>query len=360
MPVLQPKRVARPKLNLVELREPEPDFLKNGPSGNICLSGVTLQVSPDMITGGTPIGSGEGQNSVSRLVYNGIVIARKDVRVQLTLGENNTNINTMLNKKLREVNVIKGCSSCPFIVHFYGYFVHKNQGCVNIHIFMEELALSASYLKKEVDSRNQRIPEFVIGRIVCSVTNALWFLKEKMQIIHRDIKPSNILIDYDGRVKICDFGISGILQNSIAVSQTGCQQYTAPEINELSLVQSPGYSIKSDIWSLGITIYELATLTFPYPSGLSEFMLSAHINSSPPPRLKKGEFTDDLVQFVEKLLQKNKDDRPNLNGVQDLAFFKKHDVPFSCIGTGVGNANHSSAERPSVGAWLDDLFFPSN
>ncbi|EGT29893.1 hypothetical protein CAEBREN_30283 [Caenorhabditis brenneri] len=253
MPVLQPKRVARPKLNLVELREPEPDFLKNGPSGNICLSGVTLQVSPDMITGGTPIGSGEGQNSVSRLVYNGIVIARKDVRVQLTLGENNTNINTMLNKKLREVNVIKGCSSCPFIVHFYGYFVHKNQGCVNIHIFMEELALSASYLKKEVDSRNQRIPEFVIGRIVCSVTNALWFLKEKM-----------------------------------------------------------------------------------------------------------GEFTDDLVQFVEKLLQKNKDDRPNLNGVQDLAFFKKHDVPFSCIGTGVGNANHSSAERPSVGAWLDDLFFPSN
>ncbi|KAF1747948.1 hypothetical protein GCK72_024414 [Caenorhabditis remanei] len=359
MPQLIPKRIARPKLDLPELREPEVDFLKNGPSGHICLSGVRLGVPPDMITGGTRIGSGEGHAAVYRLVYNGIVIARKDVRVQLTFGADNEDINKMLNKKLREVNVIKGCSPCPFIVHFYGYYVHKVIGCVNIHIFMEELALSASFLKREISERGQQIPEFVIGRIVCSVTHALWFLKEKMQIIHRDIKPSNILIDNDGRVKICDFGISGILQNSLAISATGVQQYTAPEINEQSLVHSPGYSIKSDIWSLGITIFELATLTFPYPSDISGICLSGAIYNSAPPRLRRGAFSDNLVDFVEKLLQKSKDDRPNLNGVMELAFFKEHDVPFSCIGTGEGNATNANAERPSVGKWLDDFLFPA-
>uniref|UniRef100_A0A1I7TJW9 mitogen-activated protein kinase kinase n=1 Tax=Caenorhabditis tropicalis TaxID=1561998 RepID=A0A1I7TJW9_9PELO len=158
------------------------------------------------------------------------------------------------------------------------------------------------------------------------------FLKEKMQIIHRDIKPSNILIDHDGRVKICDFGISGVLQNSVAMSETGCQQYTAPEINELALVHSPGYSIKSDIWSLGITIYELATLTFPYPAGLTEFALSAYINSTPAPSLQKGAFSKNLVDFVGIVLQKNKDDRPNLNGVQELEFFKKMMCRFLALG----------------------------
>lgn len=358
MPVQIPKRIARPKLDLPKFPEPEVDFLKNGPSGNICLSGVTLPVLPDMINGGTRIGSGEGNAAVHRLVYNGIVIARKDVRVELTLGGNPADINKMLDKKLREVDVIKGCSPCPFIVHFYGYYVHKHSSCVHIHIFMEELALSASFLKNEVSKRGDRIPEFVIGRIVCSVIHALWFLKEKMNIIHRDVKPSNILIDNDGRVKICDFGISGVLQNSLAVSATGCQQYTAPEINAQPLLFSPGYNIKSDIWSLGITIYELATLTLPYPIGQSQIVLTSLINNSPPPRLERGEHSDSIVNFVEALLQKNKDDRPNLNGVQELAFFREHDIPFSCIGTGMGDALHSMAERPSVGMWLDEILFP--
>ncbi|PIC18400.1 hypothetical protein B9Z55_024306 [Caenorhabditis nigoni] len=357
MPVVVPRRIARPKLDLPELKEPEIDFLKNGPTGNICLSGVTLPVVADMIYGGTRIGSGEGHAAVYRLVYNGMVIARKDVRVQLTAGGDNADINKMLNKKLREVDVIKGCSPCPFIVHFYGYYVHKSAGIVNIHIFMEELALSASFLKKEILRRKEKIPEFVIGRIVCSVVHALWFLKEKMNIIHRDIKPSNILIDNDGRVKICDFGISGILQDSLAVSAVGCQQYTAPEINAQALIFSPGYSIKSDIWSLGITIFELATLTLPYPADLQEFALTACINSSAPPRLKKGEHSDILVDFVEKLLQFDIDNRPNLTGVQELAFFREHDVPFSCVGTGMGVTDDNEANRPSVGAWLDEVRF---
>ena len=57
-----------------------------------------------------------------------------------------------------------------------------------------------------------------------------FFVKEKLQIMHRDVKPSNILIDKKGNIKLCDFGISGQLVNSIAKTRdAGCRPYMAPE-----------------------------------------------------------------------------------------------------------------------------------
>lgn len=57
---------------------------------------------------------------------------------------------------------------------------------------------------------------------------ALNYLKEKLKIIHRDVKPSNILLDKAGNIKLCDFGISGQLVDSIARTRdAGCQPYMA-------------------------------------------------------------------------------------------------------------------------------------
>ncbi|CCD62792.1 mitogen-activated protein kinase kinase [Caenorhabditis elegans] len=351
------RRMPRPKLDLPPLRETIPEVLKNGALGYICVSGRILSVPENLLYGGERIGNGEGQSAVYRLIYNGKLIARKDVAVRLPKGVDQDSTNKLMAKKLREVNVINGCAPCPFIVHFFGYYVHKYRDCVKIHIFMEEMALSASVLKTEALKQGGAIPEFVIGRIVCSVIHAMWFLKDRLQIIHRDIKPGNILIDYDGRVKICDFGICGILENSIAVSDTGCQQYTAPEILVKGVSNSPGYSIKSDIWSLGITIFELATLRYPYPVGFSEFTLLSAIVTTPAPYLERGTYSDSLVEFVSKLLQIKEADRPSIVAVKDLQFFLNNDTPFLCIGTGVGDSDNILNERPSVGAWLDDLFF---
>lgn len=65
---------------------------------------------------------------------------------------------------------------------------------------------------------------------------ALNYLKEELKIIHRDVKPSNILLDKRGNIKLCDFGISGQLVDSIARTRdAGCRPYMAVSIHVSSL-----------------------------------------------------------------------------------------------------------------------------
>ncbi|CAO1431240.1 unnamed protein product [Diamesa serratosioi] len=80
-------------------------------------------------------------------------------------------------------------------------------------------------------------------------------------ITHRDLKPENILVDNNHRLKIADFGISSILENSMGMNQTciGTLGYMAPEV----YLHKP-YTISCDIWALGIILYEMAMLSYPF------------------------------------------------------------------------------------------------
>jgi len=84
------------------------------------------------------------------------------------------------------------------------------------------------FYKFVYDIKKEEIPEAILGKIIVAAVNALNYLKEEHSIIHRDVKPSNILVNRLGEVKICDFGISGKLVDSIAASRdAGCQLYMA-------------------------------------------------------------------------------------------------------------------------------------
>ena len=91
-----------------------------------------------------------------------------------------------------------------------------------------------------------------------------FFAKElggKKKVLHRDIKPENILLNSKGQTKLTDFGISRDLNSTVAMAATfvGTATYMSPE---RALGQD--YSYASDIWSLGMVIYEMATLRPPF------------------------------------------------------------------------------------------------
>lgn len=157
---------------------------------------------------------------------------------------------------------MKSSNDCQYIVQFYGA-IFKEGDC---WISMEIMSTSLDKFYKYVYERQmQRIPENILGQITVATVHALNYLKEKLKIIHRDVKPSNILLHEGGDIKLCDFGISGQLIDSIArTKDAGCRPYMAPERIDPEFSHK-GYDVRSDVWSLGITLMEVATGRFPYP-----------------------------------------------------------------------------------------------
>ncbi|KAK4705826.1 hypothetical protein P7C70_g379, partial [Phenoliferia sp. Uapishka_3] len=149
---------------------------------------------------------------------------------------------------LRELQIMHDCSS-PYIVSFYGAYLSDPHICMCME-YMDKGSLDNIY--KKVGP----IPEPILGKIAFAVVAGLTYLYEVHKIMHRDVKPSNILLNSAGHIKICDFGVSGELINSVADTQS-----SQPE-----RISGDPYTVKSDVWSLGITLVELALGRFPFSS----------------------------------------------------------------------------------------------
>ncbi len=131
----------------------------------------------------------------------------------------------------------------------------------------------------------------------------------------KDVKPSNILIDENGNIKLCDFGISGNLINSNVLSRNtaGCAGYMAPERIDPVDPSNPVYDTRADIWSLGIALVELGTGQYPYKNCQTEFEVMTTILTQDAPVLEGDQFSDKFKSFVNKCLIKQVKDRPKYN-----------------------------------------------
>lgn len=191
---------------------------------------------------------------------------------------------------------------CPYIVESYGAVITRTDVCICMEVM-------STCLEKVLKRYHQPFPEMVVGKVAVAVVKALDYLKEKHGVIHRDVKPSNILLDAErGCFKICDFGISGRLVNSKARTRgAGCAAYMAPE----RILPCDGYDIRADVWSMGITLVELATGAFPYRNCASEFEVLTRILEEPPPRLpEEGKFSPAFHSFIGQCLAKKLQQRP--------------------------------------------------
>ena len=111
------------------------------------------------------------------------------------------------------------------------------------------------------------------------------------------VKPSNILVDAQGRIKLCDFGISGRLVDSQARTRgAGCAAYLSPERID---PERGTYDVRADIWSLGLSLIELATAQFPYSGCKSDFEVCAKILQAEAPQLGPS-FPREFREFITK------------------------------------------------------------
>lgn len=125
-------------------------------------------------------------------------------------------------------------------------------------------------------------------------------------IIHRDIKPQNIMISKDGKVKVTDFGIAkAVSSNTITSNVMGSVHYTSPE------QARGGFSDeKSDIYSLGVTMFEMLTGRVPFNGETTVAIAIKHIQEPmPSPREYVAEIPISVEQIVFKCTQKSPDRR---------------------------------------------------
>jgi sulfatase modifying factor 1 len=169
----------------------------------------------------------------------------------------------------------------------------------------DTLAIVMELLEGEdLDDRVKRtgpLSENEVKVIFIQVLNAFEYAHSK-GIVHRDIKPSNIFIDKNDQVKILDFGIAKIFGTGNEMTQTGTQMGTPVYMSPEQVKGDKSIDHRSDIYSLGITLYFLLVGKAPYESAEeSSFEIFTKIVNDPIPNIPNQPFFDFIIQrSVEK------------------------------------------------------------
>merc|ERR1712166_267448 len=209
-----------------------------------------------------------------------------------------------------EIRMLHSASVCPQVVTFHSACYHN--GAVMIVLeYMDGGTLA------QLVERADGLPEPILARVTVQVLEALIWLHQK-HLIHRDIKPGNLLYTTSGQVKLADLGVSGELASTLAETASWCgtMSYMSPE-----RISGEAYSYPSDVWSLGITLMEVALRRFPYTPTTNEpsakfWDLLHQIVEGPAPSLPQDQFSTDLRDFVTDCMAKSPPDRAS---ARDLA-----------------------------------------
>ena len=205
---------------------------------------------------------------------------------------------TFVSKFWAEAQSAAGLTN-PNVVNVYDVGVENG-----IYYIVMELVEGVT-LKKYIEKRG-KLPYKEAVSIAIQVANGM-DAAHKHNIVHRDIKPQNIIISKEGKVKVTDFGIAKVASSSTINSSStmGSVHYISPE------QARGGYSDeKSDIYSMGITLFEMLTGRVPFNGETTVAIAIKHIQEEmPSPREYVPEIPVCVEQIVLKCTQKSPDRR---------------------------------------------------
>ncbi|XP_004914960.2 protein kinase C delta type [Xenopus tropicalis] len=211
------------------------------------------------------------------------------------------------NKQLVAIKVLKkkSAKTNTYTITKEAYFLKISRGCA---------FLSHSYAVLQTELEAFFVLEYCSGKSMWDMIDC----KGKLPMSSiMDLKPDNILIDKDGHIKICDFGIAevGLIGKKKTSGLAGTPGYRAPEI-----LSSEDYNAAADWWSFGATMYEMATGELPFPHSGSlfrqRFMIKMRTPNYP------DYMSEEMLDLLPKLLENDETQRLGLNGnIREHAFY---------------------------------------
>jgi len=160
---------------------------------------------------------------------------------------------------------------------------------------------------KELNKSKTKMPIEQAIKIVLNVCDAIGYA-HRLGMIHRDIKPANIMLDVHGQAILMDFGIVKMVDDNAHTATgavVGTAKYMSPEVIRAELPDN-----RSDIYSLGITFYEMLSGQPPFNADSAMSLLMRHLND-PVPDLKslRSDVPPELVRIINKSLEKDREKR---------------------------------------------------
>jgi len=205
--------------------------------------------------------------------------------------------------------------SHPNIVAYVASYLEDSK----LHIVMEYAERGDLDNKiKERRRTNLWVRETSVLSVFVQLASALDHIHAR-KILHRDVKPRNIFLNKENEVKLGDFGIARTIDSWSAQVQTqiGTPLYLSPEI-----CNHEPYGVKSDVWSLGVVIYELAALQVPFKATCLPAVAVMICSADPAPLPPR--YSEELSYLLFALLEKNPMKRPSLDELLHTPFLQQH------------------------------------
>lgn len=201
---------------------------------------------------------------------------------------------------LNEVRILASITD-PFIIAYKEAFFDEESN--NLCIIMEYAEHGDLQKRiKECVASKKYLPEKEIWKCVVHISKALQTL-HSLEILHRDLKSANVFITSDGFLKLGDLNVSKQASQGLVYTQTGTPYYASPEV-----WRDEPYGIKSDIWSLGCLLYELAALKPPFQAN-DMSQLFKKVQKGTIERIPNC-YSNELFGIIEQCLKVNPDNRP--------------------------------------------------